>query len=171
MKYIKEHDYIHYYNEFFYEFNFTDFEDYCSDSKLDSYISYLDEHEKLATKKRDVIWKSNALLTYSNICASEGLDAFEKSIEEFCLRPVMNVKKIPLFSLFNIFEEDNIKNIKTFSLNHTIEDMDDLFNKYYSNDCKVSKSEMLDILYDILYCEDFFDMTYVKNMVRNNIII
>ena len=159
-KFIKQHEYISYYNDFFYDFNFTDFEKHCSDSKLDSYFAYLDSHEKLAIEKGDLVRRCKTLLTYSNICSSEGIDAFEKSIEEFCLRPLMDVNRIRLSDLFYIFESDNFENIKKFSQNHSIDEMDEIFDKYYCDDCRISKNEMLNILHEILECDELYRLSY-----------
>ena len=156
------HKYIRYYNEFFYDFNFTDFENYLKKhgSDLNNILDYLNEHEEMSVKHNDIIWRCKSLCTYSCICASEGIDAFEKSIEEFCLRPLVDVDKIPLGSLYDIFDYKNFENIKKFSQNHSIEELNMFFNKYYSNRCRISKEEMNDILHEILTYDEFIGTSY-----------
>ena len=151
MKFIEEHKYIRYYNKFFYDFNFTDYENYLLNHGLDlnNILNYLKEHEELSIKRKDIVWRCKTMCTYSSICASEGIDAFEKSVEEFCLRPLVDVDEIPITSLYDIFDFKNFENIKKFSETHSIEEIDEIFNNYYLNECRISKSEMKSILHEI----------------------
>ena len=161
-EYIDEHEYISYYRKFMYDFNFTDFENYCLKygKDLENIFDYLNEHEKLSIKDNNIIWRCKTLLTYSSICANEEIDAIKKSVEEFCLRPLVDIKKIPKFSLFYIFEDKNFNNIKKFSKKHSTDEIDEIFNKYYSNTCRIPKKEMNNILHEILKCDETIEFSF-----------
>ena len=157
MQFIEEHKYIYYFNEFFYDFNFTDYENYLKKHGFDlnNILDYLNEHEKLSIKRNNNVWRCITLCTYSSICVSEDIDVFEKSIEEFCLRPLVDVNNIPIIYNYYIFDHKNFENIKKCSEKHTAEEMDIFFDKYYSNNCTIAKEEMREILHEILNCDDF----------------